>query len=55
MNRRSPAAGGFPLIMLILAGFGAGVALGAPALGALAGLATGIVAALIIWRRDEGR
>lgn len=55
MKSRSPAAGGFPLIVLILAGFAVGVALGAPALGALAGLAAGIVAALLVWRLDARR
>ena len=55
MKSRSPAAGGFPLIVLILAGFAAGVAFGAPAIGALAGLAAGIVAALVVWRIDRRR
>lgn len=55
MDRRSPAAGGFPLIVLILAGFGVGAALGAPAIGALAGLAAGIAAALVVWRIDRRR
>jgi hypothetical protein len=55
MNQRSPAAGGFPLIVLILTGFAAGVALGEPAIGVLAGLAAGIVAALVVWRLDSRR
>lgn len=55
MTDRSPAAGGFPLIALILAGFAVGVALGAPAIGALVGLAAGIVAALVVWRLDVRR
>jgi hypothetical protein len=55
MNRRSPAAGGFPLIVLILTGFAAGVTLGESAIGVLAGLAAGIVAALVVWRLDSRR
>lgn len=55
MTHRSPAAGGFPLIVLILAGFAAGAALGEPAIGVVAGLAAGIVAALVVWRMDSRR
>lgn len=55
MNDRTPAAGGFPLILLILAGFAVGVALGEPAIGVLAGLAAGIVVALVVWRVDRNR
>jgi hypothetical protein len=53
MERRSPAAGGFPLIVLILAGFAAGLALGEPAIGVIAGLVAGIGAALLVWRLDR--
>jgi hypothetical protein len=53
MDRRSPAAGGFPLIVLILAGFAAGLALGEPAIGVIAGLVAGIGAALLVWRLDR--
>lgn len=55
MKSRSPAAGGFPLIVLILVGFAVGTMLGEPAIGVLAGLAAGIVAALIVWRLDARR
>lgn len=55
MTHRSPLAGGFPLVVLILAGFGIGAAFGEPAIGVVSGLAAGIVAALVVWRLDRDR
>lgn len=55
MTDRPSAAGGFFLIILILAGFGVGVKLGEPLVGTLAGTATGAAAAVLIWLRDRNR
>lgn len=48
----TPGPGG-PLILLILAGTIAGVALGQPTIGFLAGLALGSAAALFLWWRSR--
>ena len=59
MARRSPAAGGFFLIVAILAGFAWGVASGQAMKGVLIGTFAGIILALAVWlidrRRDIGQ
>ncbi|MDQ3077459.1 MAG: hypothetical protein M3Q83_01300 [Pseudomonadota bacterium] len=55
MTRRTPMAGGFFLILPIVAGFGWGVATDHAMQGALIGLAVGIVLALIVWAVDRRR
>lgn len=55
MSNRTPIAGGFLLMIAILAGFGGGFAAGQPSLGALAGIVIGSAAALILWLVDRRR
>jgi uncharacterized membrane protein (UPF0136 family) len=55
MTRPDPRAGGCFLSMLILVGFVAGLALGDPVAGALAGTAAGALLALAIWLLDRKR
>ena len=49
-NKRS---GGFFLMAAIIAGFGIGLATGNALLGVWAGLAIGIVAAVVVWLTDR--
>jgi hypothetical protein len=51
----SPNAGGFLIAGAILVGAIAGVVLGQPTIGVLAGTALGIAGALIVWLRDRAR
>ena len=51
----SPNAGGFLIAGAILVGAIAGVALGQPTIGILAGTALGVAGALIVWLRDRAR
>ncbi len=55
MPNKSPLAGGFLLMIAILAGFGWGLATGQPSVGALAGIAFGTVAAVLLWLIDRKR
>lgn len=58
MASRSPAAGGFFLILAILAGFVLGVTLGRPLEGVLLGTLGGTAIAILVWlvdRRKERR
>lgn len=55
MARPNPAAGGFFLIAAILIGFGVGVALGQPVLGALVGTLAGVGIAVATWLIDRRR
>lgn len=52
-SSRGPVAGGALLALSLLAGAVVGVALGQPSLGLLGGLAAGVIACLIVWRRDR--
>ena len=52
-NRRSSRAGGFLLAAAILAGAGGGIAVGQPAIGALAGLAAGLALLATAWLLDR--
>jgi hypothetical protein len=53
MRGSSTKAGGFFLTLLILAGLIAGVMIGNPMLGVLAGTAAGVVVALALWVIDR--
>lgn len=55
MARTTPRAGGFFLVLPILIGFGWGLASGRAMQGAIAGLAIGLVLALLIWLLDHRR
>lgn len=55
MKRRSTRAGGFFLILAIIAGFLWGAMSGTPLFGALAGTAVGVIAALLVWLIDRRR
>jgi hypothetical protein len=55
MSTSSPAAGGFFLVVAILAGFGIGVSQGNPLGGTLIGTIIGIVLATILWIIDRHR
>ena len=55
MTDRPSAAGGFFLILAILAGFGLGVWQGQQLLGSIAGTLVGIAIAIWIWPRDRNR
>lgn len=53
MQRRSTSAGGFFLILAILAGFGAGAMLGDVVKWTLLGTLAGIVLAVLVWLKDR--
>jgi len=53
MTRRTPIAGGFWLILPIVAGFAWGLVTGQATLGVLVGLALGIVLAAAVWAVDR--
>lgn len=58
MSRPAPAAGGFLIVVAILAGFAFGVTQGDPLGWSLVGTAVGALAALLLWwfdRRRAGR
>jgi len=55
MNRPTPVAGGFFLIVPIVAGFFWGLASGRAMQGALIGLGVGVVLALIVWAVERRR
>ncbi len=55
MSKRTPQAGGFFLILPIVAGFGWGLITGHAMQGALAGLGVGLLLALIVWALDRRR
>jgi prepilin signal peptidase PulO-like enzyme (type II secretory pathway) len=55
MIKPDPRAGGCFLSLLIIGGFIAGLALGDPVAGALAGTAVGVLLALAIWLADRNR
>jgi hypothetical protein len=50
-----PHAGGFLIAAAVIIGAIAGVVLGQPTIGVLAGTTLGIAGALIVWARDRGR
>lgn len=50
---RGPVAGGAILALSLFAGVAAGVAMGQPSLGFLAGLGVGIAVCVTIWLRDR--
>ena len=51
----SPNAGGFLIAAAVVIGALIGTLLGQPTIGVLAGTATGVAAALIVWLRDRAR
>ena len=55
MSSPTPRAGGFFLIVPIIAGFLWGLASGRATQGAIAGLGVGLVLALIVWAVDRRR
>ena len=55
MTTRDPLAGGFFLILPIVAGFSWGLVTGFAMKGALIGLGMGIVLALAVWLFDRSR
>ena len=55
MNNRPSAAGGFFLILAILAGFAIGAHFGVALLGAIAGTLVGTVIAILVWLKDRKR
>lgn len=55
MARRTPAAGGFFLVVAILGGFAWGAMSGLPIEGAVIGTTIGIVLALVVWLLDRRR
>ena len=55
MARPTPAAGGFFLILAILAGFGFGVRAGNPVGGTLIGVIAGTAVAVLVWLIDSIR
>jgi hypothetical protein len=55
MIKPDPRAGGCFLSLLIIGGFIAGLSLGDPVAGALAGTAAGVLLALLIWFADRNR
>lgn len=55
MSSRTPLAGGFFLILPIIAGFIWGIANGRAMQGAILGLAMGLVLAAIVWAIDRRR
>lgn len=52
---RSPQAGGAILAGAIIAGVIGGVIVGQPSIGFLAGLAVGVLLAVLLWLRDRRR
>ena len=55
MSSPTPMAGGFFLILPIVAGFILGLGSGRAMQGAIIGLGVGIVLALVLWLVDRGR
>ncbi|MCY7339812.1 MAG: hypothetical protein LH465_07690 [Sphingomonas bacterium] len=55
MTKRDPVAGGFFLIVPLIAGFSWGLANDVALNGALIGLAVGILLALAVWLFDRAR
>ena len=55
MEKRNSLAGGFLLMVAIVAGFAWGVAAGQPMLGVLAGTGLGVAAAVLLWLFDRRR
>ena len=55
MSRPTPMAGGFFLILPIVAGFIWGLATGRTAQGVIIGLGVGLVLALVVWLVDRAR
>ena len=55
MEKRNSLAGGFLLMVAIIAGFAWGVAAGQPMLGVMSGTAVGIAAAVLLWLVDRRR
>ncbi len=55
MTDRPSAAGGFFLIIAILAGFGLGVHYGQALTGTIAGTLVGTLVAIAVWLRDRRR
>lgn len=55
MATRTPKAGGFFIMMAILAGLGIGIARGNAMEGVLAGTIIGIAAAVLLWLIDRRR
>ncbi len=55
MTERTPKAGGFFLILPIIAGFAWGLATNLAMQGAIVGLGIGLVLALIVWAVDRRR
>jgi hypothetical protein len=55
MQTRTTHAGGFLLMLGILAGIAGGVAAGQHVLGAIIGTGDGILAALLVWLIDRRR
>jgi hypothetical protein len=55
MNERPSQAGGFFLIVAILAGFGVGVMIGQPLFGTIVGTLAGTAIAITVWYRDSRR
>lgn len=53
MTDRPQKAGGFLLVVAILAGFAIGATYGAPLFGSLAGLLAGTIAAILVWLKDR--
>ena len=51
----SPNAGGFLIAAAVVIGAIAGLLLGQPTIGILAGTALGVAGALIVWLRDRAR
>lgn len=54
-NRKNPVGGGAFIALATLGGTAIGIAAGQVTIGILAGFATGTVAALLIWLRDQRR
>lgn len=50
---KSPMAGGFPIALGAIGGTVAGLVAHQPTIGFLAGLALGVIVALLIWWRDR--
>ncbi|HYD13074.1 MAG TPA: hypothetical protein VEC11_09520 [Allosphingosinicella sp.] len=54
-NSKAPLAGGFLLCLCLLAGALAGVFLGQPSIGFLAGAGVGLVILILLWLWDRRR
>ena len=50
---RTPSAGGFPIAIGALGGTAIGLYAGQPSIGFLAGIAAGVVLAVLIWWRER--